>query len=334
MLRSDRQSAHIHVRPAFTLVELLVVIAIIGILVSLLLPAVNAAREAARRAQCLNKMRQLALACLNYESNHQSLPTGSRIEDIEKDFSNCSSSPDRPGQAPWTVLILPYMEDTALHDGFEIEELFTSTTNVRGSAINHELFKRDNPAFKCPTDPVSNIGTNYLTYMGVQGGGPCPVCTSQSNQRVFYDNGAMILNSKISLRKITDGTSKTFLIGESRFADQSRQDGQFFPGWTGWASSAKSGRWAMPMVLTGMSALGINSLDPVQFDPSRTGTLNYQTRAFGSHHPGGANFARTDGSLEFISESTDLVLLFNQAIRNDGFLDESGVYPINCGTTN
>ncbi len=318
-------------RRGFTLVELLVVIAIIGILVALLLPAVQQAREAARRTQCLNQLKQIALAIHNYESGQRSFPIGSRLESIDREFSNCSSAGDQPGLAPWTVLILPYMEDKALHDAAEFNELFTSTSNVRGSATNHQLFLRENPGYKCPSDPISGLGTNYTSYLGVQGGGPCPVCTSQSNRRVFYDNGVMALNTKIAMRKIKDGTTKTFLIGESRYVDQSVQTGSNATGWSGWASSAKSGTWAMPMVMSAGTLLGINGLDPVEFNPLNVKTLDVQTRAFGSHHVGGAHFALSDGSASFFNEDMDVVAFFNFSIRNDGFTDGDGVYPVNCG---
>ena len=318
-------------RNGFTLVELLVVIAIIGILVALLLPAVQTAREAARRTQCINKMRQLTLACHTFESGQRAFPVGSRVDSIDSDFTNCASSVDRPGTAPWTVLILPYMENSALQDMCDLSLTFTSTSNVRGAAINHRVFELENPDFKCPSDPISGLGTNYTTYLGVQGGGPCPRCTSQSNNRLFFDNGILAVNTRVPIRKIKDGTSKTFMIGESRFVDQSVLTGGNAPGWSGWASSAKSGSWAMPMVMAGATLLGINGLDRVQYDPIRVKTLDVQTRAFGSHHPGGAHFASADGSVAFVNDGVDSVRFFNSCIRNDGFVADQGTYPVTCG---
>lgn len=315
----------------FTLVELLVVIAIIGILVALLLPAVQKAREAAQRITCTNKLKQLGLALHNYHSARRHFPTGSIVQDIDKNFSNCSSSPDRPGGAPWTVLVLPYMEESALQDAFDMQALFTSTSNVRGSQQNHQVFTLENVAYKCPSDPVSALGTNYITYMGVQGGGPNPVCTSQSNRRFFFDNGAMVVNHKTSIKKLEDGTTKTYLLGESRYADQSQREGSNQPGWTGWASSAKSGQWAMPMVLAGGSE-PINAFSVQDANPSTTKTLDFQTRAFGSHHQGGAEFALADGSVQFVEDGIDTVLYYNYSIRDDGNVGSSGFYAP-AGTT-
>ena len=320
-------------RRGFTLVELLVVIAIIGILVALLLPAVQTARESARRMQCSNKIRQLVLAAHNYHSAERAFPAGSTNESIDHDFSNCTRG-NRPGGPPWTVHLLPYIEDQALFDAFNLQERFTSTSNVPGSRTNHELYKRENTAFKCDSDPVSADGTNYLTYLGVQGGGPCPKCTSQSSTRVFYDNGVLHLNSKVAIRKIQDGTSKTFMLGESRYVDQSVRSGEYDPGWSGWASSAKQGSWAMPLTLAAATLLGINGLDPIEVNPVTPAagkTLDFQSRAFGSHHPGGAQFAMSDGSVSFLNDDVDTVLFFNFAIRNDGHVGETGAYDVGCG---
>ena len=306
------------VQRGFTLVELLVVIAIIAMLVTLLLPAVQSAREAARRAQCSNKIRQLALACLNYESASGHFPAGSVNEDME-DITECGGG-DGPGGAPWTVLILPFTEEVALFDLFDIGAKFTSTTNVPGARQNHALFLEPNPAFKCPSDPISGMETNYITYFGVQGGGSEPACTSQSSSRMFFDNGVMYVNASVPIKRITDGTSKTWLIGESRYCDQtvthSRSDGKR-DGWCGWASSAKKGAWAMPMVLSA-AVEPINAFSATEVDPTSVKTLDLQTRLFGSHHQGGgAMFASADGSVELVTDDIDVVTYYQKAVRND-----------------
>ena len=177
-------------RFGFTLVELLVVIAIIAMLVTLLLPAVQAARAAARRTQCINKIRQLSLAVLNYESANGHLPAGSVNEDMET-IQDCGGG-DGPGGAPWTVHVLPFAEDVAIYDQFEIEAKFTSTTNVPGIPQNHRVFLEPNDAFKCPSDPISGMESNYINYFGVQGGGSEPACTSQASTRMFFDNGILL----------------------------------------------------------------------------------------------------------------------------------------------
>ena len=305
-------------RLAFTLVELLVVIAIIAMLVTLLLPAVQAAREAARRTQCSNKVKQLALACLNYESASQHFPAGSVNEDMS-DITECGGG-DGPGGAPWTVLVLPFVEDIGLFDRFDLKSKFTSTTNVPGARQNHQVFLEPNEAFKCPSDPVSGLETNYITYFGVQGGGSEPACTSQASTRMFFNNGGMYVNAAVPMKKITDGTSKTWLIGETRYCDQtvshSRTDGRR-DGWCGWASSAKKGSWAMPMVLAA-AVEPINAYSARDVDVTTVKPLDLQTRLFGSHHQGGgAIFASSDGSVGIVADDIDVVAYYQRAVRND-----------------
>ena len=304
-------------RPAFTLVELLVVIAIIAMLVTLLLPAVQAARAAARRAQCSNQIRQLVLACMNNESAQSHFPAGSVNKDMA-DITECGGG-DGPGGPPWTVRVLPYTEDVALFDLFDMDAKFTSTTNVPGSPRNHAVFLEENPAYKCPSDPLTGLETNYITYFGVQGGGAEPRCTSQANSRQFFDNGVMYVNAAVPIQRITDGTSKTWLIGETRYCDQTvsftRTDGKR-DGWCGWASSAKKGTWALPMVLAA-AVEPINAFAHRDVDPTLVKTLDIQTRLFGSHHTGGAHFGAADGSVAMVSDDIDVAAYYQMAVRND-----------------
>lgn len=292
-------------RQAFTLVELLVVIAIIGVLVGLLLPAVQAAREAARRMDCSNRVKQIGLAMHNYESTHKTFPAGNLGFSSAKD---CTSGGNKGG-ASWTVLILPFLEQSALYDSFDTGELFTSTSNLPGDSQNHELFLLPNASYQCPSDPGSRPGSNNTSYYGVQGGGPDPVCSSQSAGRMFYDNGMLFVNSRMGFRDMTDGSTSVFVVGETRYNDQSVENG-----YSGWASSAKMDSWGMPGVLAGARDQ-INAFD---VNPLKEKTLDYQTRTFGSHHPGGCHFGMGDGSVQFVTESIDLVLYQTLAIRDDG----------------
>ncbi len=126
-------------RRGFTLVELLVVIAIIGILVGLLLPAVQAAREAARRMQCSNNVKQIALACHNYESAFRVFPAGGIVSypaSVTLTATNfCTVGSDRT-QAPWSVLVLPFLEETNLYNRFDFGKRFTGSSNVPGDPPN------------------------------------------------------------------------------------------------------------------------------------------------------------------------------------------------------
>jgi prepilin-type N-terminal cleavage/methylation domain-containing protein/prepilin-type processing-associated H-X9-DG protein len=305
--------SHSFRRRAFTLVELLVVIAIIGVLVALLLPAVQAAREAARRTQCSNNLKQLSLAVHNYHDTHRVFPSGS-LTSTQTNYSSgtwCRTGQVAHSRAPWTVLILPFIEKTAQHDLFDFSTQFTSTSNVPGTAVNHAQFATNNSSYQCPSDANSKQTNNNICYFGVQGGGTTPNCTSQTAARVFFVNGVLFHNSEIGFRDVRDGTTNVFMIGETKYGltRGGRADG--FHG--GWAAASKLDGWGMPLVLAA-AMLPINSFPD---DGGRVDTLNWQTRLFGSFHPGGCNFALCDASVRFVAETIDLAVYQQVAVRDD-----------------
>ena len=308
---------------AFTLVELLVVIAIIGILVGLLLPAVQAAREAARRMQCSNNLKQLSLACHNYESTFRSFPAGgivsytpaARAALTPTNF--CTTGSDRT-QAPWTVLLLPFVEDSNLYQRFDFTKTFTGSSNIAGQVPNSDLFKLNLPKFQCPSDPNSQSTVNNSNYLGVQGGGPATgvgsaPCSTQLAQRVFFQNGVIYINSRTRIADITDGTTNVFLIGESRYmpTPNMRNDGFH----AGWASSVKADNaFAVPLTFAA-AVLQINAQKTCA--PGVADCFNFVSRLFGSQHTGGCNFGMSDGSVHFVSQNIDINLYRQMAVRND-----------------
>ena len=225
----------------FTLVELLVVIAIIGILVALLLPAVQAARESARRANCAINMHQLALALINYHSVARVYPPS-----LQYDMGEMQYDPRRPGRpargwAPldnpsrpkafrpnWIIQVLPYMEEQPLFDAFDLKQAINHPSNreARGTAIASLLCPSDRGSTELyngiPNDP--SLGDNWArgNYAANGGNGPC-VFDPRSDAIWGPDSpgwkdpligGVMGVNAGRSVTKIEDGSSKTILIGE------------------------------------------------------------------------------------------------------------------------
>lgn len=307
---------------AFTLVELLVVIAIIGILVGLLLPAVQAAREAARRMQCSNNVKQIALACHNYESTFKTFPPGGIVSYTPANLAAltnanfCTTGSDRT-QAPWTVLILPFLEETNLYNRFDFTRTFTGSSNIQGQSPNRELFPLNMKKYQCPSDPDSQSTVNNSNYLGVQGGGPLTgagsaPCSTQLGTRVFFKSGIIFVNSKITIGSVTDGTTNTFLVGESRYMPTPRMRTDGFH--AGWASSVKADNaFAVPAVFAA-AVLPING-QPQCGPPDCFG---FVSRIFGSKHTGGCHFGMADGSVQFMTESIDINIYRYLSIRDDG----------------
>jgi prepilin-type N-terminal cleavage/methylation domain-containing protein/prepilin-type processing-associated H-X9-DG protein len=303
---------------AFTLVELLVVIAIIGVLVALLLPAVQAAREAARRIECSNKLKQIGLALHNYHDTHRVFPPGSI------NSSNACPVNGRRG-APWTVLILQFLEDSARYDEFNFRGTFAAIAN-EGTSDNEALQIIPNRNYQCPSDPNAKSTEPNSNYRGVQGGGNesqawC-LQGAAANRRLFFNNGTLYLNSAIRIGDIRDGTSNTFMVGESRWWFAVGQNPPWGTYWM-WASTTRP---TEPIA----EAAAVDPLNTplVDYDPSRGpysahpagigAVVATHTRCFGSWHPGGCHFALADGSVRFLSSHVDLNVYRNAGQRNSG----------------
>ena len=193
-------------RRGFTLVELLVVIAIIGMLVALLLPAVQVAREAGRRTSCTNNLMQLAVALHDFESARKFLPTGADSKPYEA-APNLAYTFYR-----WSTLahLTPYLEETSAYNSLDLKVPLYTSIAATIAPQNRDAVKLVIPLFLCPSDisePVSNIfgPTNYAACTGDGGGGGTP----------FATNGLFYVNSRTRLKDITDGTSKTIALSES-----------------------------------------------------------------------------------------------------------------------
>ena len=337
---------------AFTLVELLVVIAIIGTLVGLLLPAVQSAREAARYSDCQNRMKQLALACVNYADAKGVFPSAAIVPVTatgELGAYYASSTAMTP-KAPWSVMVLPYLDDQPRFDAFNV----TSGTVTWGAIFNNDnaknratLQKTPNRAYQCLSDPngmgaSGTLGLNgpvaSINYYPVLGGGSVsgmstcvypgptiptnnPPCGSMG-WRPSSAGGVMFMNSKTRYQHITDGTSKSFLLGETRYA-------QLASGWS-WVTAGGEYTWASSFFsqangfLT-QGAIAANQLnascDPATMTCGGAG-LMVADITFGSFHRGGAGFAMADGSVQFLVDSVSVTILrsLGQVQSGDGTL--------------
>jgi prepilin-type N-terminal cleavage/methylation domain-containing protein len=279
----------------FTLVELLVVIAIIGVLVALLLPAIQAAREAARRSSCLNNIAQLALATHNYEFAVENLPAG-------------TINPDGPirsepiGQhVSWLVQILPYVEMRNAYDVFDQQAGAYAPVNAAVRAVPVSLFM-------CPSYPGMELNEDKTAAVSTYA-----ACHNDVEAPIDADNhGLLFLNSAIRYTDIRDGSSQTMLLGEiwPEVADidpqQRRRNDSL-----GWVSGTRS---------TLRNTSRINQRPPrrgeVQVDVA--GPLD--VGGFGSAHPGGAQIATADGSCRHVNEDIDPEVLRQLGNRADGTL--------------
>jgi prepilin-type N-terminal cleavage/methylation domain-containing protein len=274
-------------RRAFTLVELLVVIAIIGVLVALLLPAVQAAREAARRVSCLNNVMQVGLSMHSYEFHHETLPAG-------------VTNPDGPIRnepqgvhVSWIVKVLPYVEQNALYRKFD-------QTAGAYADVNAPLRAAQIRALQCPSYgmPPTNEAESiaYSNYAG---------CHHDREAPIDKDNhGLLFLNSQVRFSQIYDGSSQTLLVGEVINSPQG----------LGWASGTRATLRNTSAIEVGRSYLG--QAQEKSDEKEKTGSLF--VGGFGSHHPAGINVALADGSVKFLPERTAPDLLRLLGNRADG----------------
>jgi prepilin-type N-terminal cleavage/methylation domain-containing protein/prepilin-type processing-associated H-X9-DG protein len=292
-------------RHGFTLIELLVVIAIIGVLIALLLPAVQAAREAARRAQCSNNLKQLALAANNYLTANDTLPMGMGIQ----------VSARSPASGLWTnqscfVPLMLYAEQVVLFNAvnWSVNIFDYENTTISGIGIS---------TLWCPsdmgTDRPQNVGfvltslnppmpMRYVSY-GANAG---TWFTSQFAGPAGLNNMNGVIYSKSSIRmsEISDGTSNTIAFGEHAHSAMAVGDQ---PNWHWWTSGNYGD--------TEFTAFW--PINPTKRIPNLGGmSANAYIESASSMHPGGANFAFMDGSVHFLKESIDC---WQNVVSNNGW---------------
>jgi prepilin-type N-terminal cleavage/methylation domain-containing protein len=318
-------------RNAFTLVELLVVIAIIGILVALLLPAVNAAREAARRAQCKNNIRQLALACNTYLEATKAFPAAGNIKN----------------ELSWNCYILPYIEERAISDELQGYGAFKDGNIVSGDfsggpagnnwgnrKANFVAAKYQPKSFYCPSSDererksekgssTINSPTQYCNvsqYKGING----PTGTNATTGKAYRTLPSVISSTtpnntngldgiithvnlpnypQIKIKNVTDGVSKTLMLGEMSNLNLVMKDYGYGDMWT-------RGVWLGHTNYSGSSKYVRYGINAITLNPD---TPEYN---FSSYHPGGAHFSTGDGAVTFLSEDIDMTLFRGLSSRN------------------
>ena len=286
---------HFKSRKAFTLVELLVVIAIIGILIGMLLPAVQQVREAARRTQCANQMRQLALGCFNYESSRMHFPAGmlSR-QPYDNEFT-------APGFG-WGAIILPQLEQDSVFQG--LSQISSNFTNPTFSSGDIDFSDTVLSVFLCPSDTMGDLNTvrrggtfAKSNYVGIWGDTSSGVNQNYSDDRIaskFKTSGIFYVNSKTSIGEISDGTTNTFLLGE--------RDGNPI---TGTIRTRGAALWIGDNVEFLNSTCGPTTSNGARTLNAVSNARNPSFVSLGSLHTGGANFARADGSVAFIEDTIE-----------------------------
>ncbi len=301
-------------RGAFTLVELLVVIAIIGVLVALLLPAVQAAREAARRMQCTNHLRQLSLSLHNFHDVNGTFPK--------------QTSPGGATGVSWLCLVLPYLEQKSLADQVQP----TLAAYASGQNANRVLGRYKISGFYCPSyveqrsgsniDDITGFGNAYGThYVGNMG----PLSTNSTGSGYAYNPSTQGLLAcdgilpfhptviaanppnpeGVRIAMVTDGTSNTLMVFESAWKGLELSPGSYRAwvrgiSWNGDSTGAKNVQ---------------NAMNTVRYN----GASNFNSISLGSNHPAGCNGGMADGSVRFLSKNIDLnLVLLPMASRAGG----------------
>ena len=290
-------------RRAFTLIELLVVIAIIAVLIALLLPAVQQAREAARRTQCRNNLHQLGLALHNYHDTHQCFPPASVKASL-------ASWGDSAPNTSWLTLILPFVDESALYNAYNFGIDFQDDVNltVAGSKLAQ---------YMCPSDDAES--RSLLSGRYAWGNYACiagEVCNVRSGDYQSSCKGMMFADSRVRMRDVRDGTSNTWLAGEALAQTYlSWPSGRWSYSMRGFASGGHYTNNYQTLILESVMggscapAIGINST------LGASGCYNDWFRVLSSLHEGGAFVLFADGQVRFMSENLDTSVGFALTTR-------------------
>ncbi len=329
-------------RRGFTLIELLVVIAIIAVLVALLLPAVQQAREAARRTTCRNNLKQIGLALHNYHDVHRALPIGARAQAGAMGGQSVS----------WWVGLLPYLDQAALFEQFDHVKTNNGMTVAALNPDNNSLAAKVNLTFMlCPSSslpprlPAPNH--NQAMYVGIAGAvadasvtdprqasvtataSPSNCLGSPDTTGYISARGLLCANECFRMRDVADGTSNTMVVGEcSEYAKD--QNGKLCSVHGSFPSSWMTGtNWQdTPTRSASAGIRSIYNLTTIRYAPNSSYTLPGVRENHGANNPltsphiGGIFILMADGAVRWYSDNSDLTILKSLATRDDGRLVE------------
>ncbi len=303
--------------PGFTLVELLVVIAVVGILIALLLPAVQAARESARRSQCSNNLKQIGIAMQNHVSVHGAFPPGQRLMVVgHKTWG-------------WPAFLLPWMEQTTVHDRIEFRRPVWGEENREAVSTVVPTFLCPSTARRHPTRRGDRVHLDLINpgqwdagtgedmacidYAGISGPTRHTAFRNPVTGEQYRANSGILLNISTGHRtqttpaEIIDGLSNTLLVGELSGR------GVFIAG----TSNALRGVWAGGQNCTSIPAAPIGGVRIAPINPAPADAwINAGNSSLFSDHPGGAQVLFCDGSVRFLAESIDVTVLLSLASRD------------------
>lgn len=287
--------------PAFTLVELLIVVAIISVLLGLLLPAVQSAREASRRQQCASHLTQQIKAVLNYESQHRFLPPGSRLHKRSTQES-----------ASWRILILPYLEG---------ENIYAAVPPTDEGGFGGNKATPPPEVYICPSvdrPPPDGVTNSSSDYEGVAGAGASEEFRSDLEDDQcgdMFTDGVFFPDSNLRLAEVTDGTSHTLALGERTYQLHIWTDGSL------WVTNPKK-KLCMRSTRNIRWPLGADHdqfgyyVHDTDAPAGAAKTMLLNDLEFDSNHPDVVPFALADGSVHYVSEAIELTVLRELATRN------------------
>ena len=322
-------------RGGFTLIELLVVIAIIAVLIALLLPAVQQAREAARRSQCKNNLKQLGLALHNFHDTYNRFPAGTN-PDMEP-----WKTPGAADGSNWKVWTLPYIDQAPIFNRWK----FDTSSGYSNSNNTSMISKLMLAVHRCPSSTLPDFSSRwhqgmYTSYTAVSGaasgGGSADLydttAYASAGGGFTSDRGILGNRSQIKMKDVTDGTSNTILVGEQSrdLMDANNQPllGSAYGGSIGISVTAQGpDPWSIGSPLSATNTNELYNLTTLRYAINRTGLTvgaggcsdNVGNNIpLSSGHVGGAHCLFADGSVRFLGNNMDLRTLCFAAIRNDG----------------